>query len=69
MKIAMFTERLKLGFGVDLVVHEQAKRLSKNHEVVVFAIETDPTFISDASYAIYPLHIPLSFNPIQQEQC
>ncbi|MEK7458185.1 MAG: glycosyltransferase family 4 protein [Patescibacteria group bacterium] len=67
MKIALFTERLKLGFGVDLVVHEQAKRLSKNHEVVVFAIETDQAFISDASYAIYPLHIPLSFNPIKQD--
>ena len=67
MKIAIFTERLKLGFGVDLVVHEQAKRLSKNHEVVVFAIEIDKTFVSDASYSVYSLHIPLSFNPIKQD--
>lgn len=67
MKIAIFTERLKLGFGVDLVVHEQANRLSKNHEVVVFAIEIDQTFVNERRYAVYQLNIPLSFNPIKQD--
>ncbi|WP_315831412.1 glycosyltransferase [Bradyrhizobium prioriisuperbiae] len=42
MKIGMLTERMKLGFGVDLVVHEQASRLAKlGHQVSVFVISAD----------------------------
>lgn len=42
MKIGFFTERMRLGFGVDLVVDEQARRLlAKGYEVVVVVIHAD----------------------------
>jgi glycosyltransferase involved in cell wall biosynthesis len=42
MNIAMLTERMKLGFGVDLVVNEQARRLAElGHKVTVFVIHSD----------------------------
>jgi glycosyltransferase involved in cell wall biosynthesis len=66
--IAILTERLKTGFGVDLVVHQQAKRLSRKYNVSVFAIEIEDSFIKDAKYPIYKqLWIPLHFNPIKQD--
>jgi len=66
-KIAIFTERLKMGFGVDLVVHEQATLLTKKHQVTVFAIDRDLEFIQKASYSVAQLWIPLFFNPLKQD--
>jgi glycosyltransferase involved in cell wall biosynthesis len=54
MKIGMFTERMLLGFGVDLVVHEQARRLGRlGHEVSVFVMRADPSAKGDH----YALHV------------
>jgi len=66
-KIALITERLKQGFGVDNVVNEQANLLSDKYKVVVFAIDIDNNFVKNAKYAIYKLNIPLSFNPVKQD--
>jgi len=66
-KIAILTERLKTGFGVDLVVHEQAKRLAKKCETTVFAIEIDDEYDNKHNYSTYKLRIPLHFNPIVQD--
>lgn len=42
MKICILTERMRLGFGVDLVVDEQARRLAeRGHEVVVLVIHAE----------------------------
>jgi glycosyltransferase involved in cell wall biosynthesis len=42
MKICLLTERMRLGFGVDLVVNEQAQRLvARGFEVIVFVIHAD----------------------------
>lgn len=49
MKIGILTERLLLGFGVDLVVHEQARRLAeRGHDVTVFALRADPQYRSQS---------------------
>ncbi len=49
MKIGILTERLLLGFGVDLVVHEQARRLAeRGHDVTVFPLRADPHYRSQA---------------------
>lgn len=55
MKIGILTERMVLGFGVDLVVHEQASRLGRlGHEVAVFVIRADPLAQGD-HYALHTL--------------
>lgn len=42
MKIGFLTERMLLGFGVDLVVHEQARHLHRlGHDVRVFTAKAD----------------------------
>jgi glycosyltransferase involved in cell wall biosynthesis len=42
MKICLLTERMRIGFGVDLVVSEQAQRLvALGFEVIVFVIHAD----------------------------
>lgn len=66
-KIAFFTERLHTGFGVDLVVDQQAKLLSKKYDVTVFAISIDSSFVKNKPYRVIKLPIPLSFNPIKQD--
>lgn len=68
MKIAFLTERLKLGFGVDLVVDQQARLLSEmyGNYVTVFAIDIDNTIL-DQNYSVYKAQIPLFFNPIKQD--
>lgn len=44
MKICLLTERMRLGFGVDLVVDEQARRLSeRGFDVTVVVIHADIT--------------------------
>ncbi|WP_213952841.1 glycosyltransferase [Variovorax sp. dw_954] len=54
MKIGMLTERMLLGFGVDLVVHEQARRLGGlGHDVSVFVMRADPSAKGDH----YGLHV------------
>ncbi len=46
-RIGILTERMKLGYGVDLVVHETAKRLtSRGYEVTVFTGSVDPIYAS-----------------------
>ncbi|OGV97425.1 hypothetical protein A2W24_05620 [Microgenomates group bacterium RBG_16_45_19] len=66
-RILILTERLKQGFGVDLVVHEQAKRLALRHQVAIMAVEVDWEIFKDTPYAIYQIPIPLFFNPIKQD--
>ena len=45
LRIGFLTERLLLGFGVDLVVDEQASRLAAwGHEVTVFTTKTDALY-------------------------
>ena len=66
-RVAILTERLKRGFGVDLVVHEQARRLGKKHDVTVFAVEIENNFVISNEYFIKHLAIPLAFNPIRQD--
>ncbi len=42
MKIVVLTERMKLGFGVDLVVDQQASRLARlGHQVTVVVVRAD----------------------------
>ena len=54
-KIGILTERMILGFGVDLVVHESAKRMQKKgHCVTVYTTRTSETY-SDTSYSIINL--------------
>ncbi len=46
-RIGILTERMKLGYGVDLVVHETAKRLtSRGYKVTVFTGSVDPIYAS-----------------------
>lgn len=66
-KIAILTERLKTGFGVDLVVHEQATLLAKKYQVTVFAVERDLDFIKNVPYHVSQLWIQLFFNPLKQD--
>ena len=66
-KIAILTERLKTGFGVDLVVYEQASRLARRHQVTVFVVETDNAYLEKAPFSIYPIRLPLAFNPVKQD--
>jgi glycosyltransferase involved in cell wall biosynthesis len=48
LKIGFLTERMSLGFGVDLVVHQTAKGLKENynHEVVVYAGKVEELYKS-----------------------
>jgi glycosyltransferase involved in cell wall biosynthesis len=49
MKIGILTERLLLGFGVDLVVHEQARRLvQRGHHVTIFALRAGSQYRSQS---------------------
>ena len=55
MKVGFLTERMILGFGVDLVVHEVARRLSeKKHEATVFTTRTEEIY-RDVNYRIVNL--------------
>ncbi len=55
MKIGFLTERMVLGFGVDLVVHEAAHRLSAmGHQVVVFTAYNSDLY-ENASYKLIDL--------------
>lgn len=46
-RVGILTERMKLGYGVDLVVHETAKRLtSRGYHVTVFTGSVDPIYAS-----------------------
>ncbi|MCD6326869.1 glycosyltransferase family 4 protein [bacterium] len=46
-RVGILTERMKMGFGVDLVVHETAKRLkARGYDVAVFTGSVDPIYAS-----------------------
>jgi len=46
-RIGILTERMKLGYGVDLVVHETASRLTgRGYKVMVFTGSVDPIYAS-----------------------
>lgn len=67
MKIAFLTERMILGFGVDLVINNIANGLSKlGNEVTVFAINIDGSY-KNLNYKIKQIPCPLIWNPIKQE--
>jgi glycosyltransferase involved in cell wall biosynthesis len=58
LRIGILTERMLLGFGVDLVVHKTAEGLTaRGHEVTVFTSRSDGTF-DGGPYRIVPLAIP-----------
>lgn len=58
LRIGFLTERMLLGFGVDLVVHKTAEGLAaRGHQVTVFASRSDGTF-DGGPYRIVPLGIP-----------
>jgi glycosyltransferase involved in cell wall biosynthesis len=67
MKIGFLAERLLQGFGVDLVIHNQANRLvDLGHDVTVYVQRTDSTF-SEQKYKVVLIDSPLLFNPIKTE--
>lgn len=67
MKIAFVTERMILGFGVDLVVDNVAQGLAElGHDVTVFAINVDKTF-KGRKYKIEKFPCSLIWNPLKQE--
>ncbi|MBN1552323.1 glycosyltransferase family 4 protein, partial [bacterium] len=55
LKIGYLTERMILGFGVDLVVHETARRFAESgHDVTVFTTKKSDLYV-DESYKIVDL--------------
>lgn len=67
MKIAFLTERMILGFGVDLVIDNVAQGLvDLGHEVTVFAINIDGTF-DNRGYKVQKIPCALVWNPLKQE--
>ncbi|MDQ3023089.1 MAG: glycosyltransferase family 4 protein, partial [bacterium] len=49
MRIAFFTTRMMLGYGVDLTIHEIARRLvAQGHEVDVWTPTSDGTYENEA---------------------
>jgi glycosyltransferase involved in cell wall biosynthesis len=61
VRIGVLTERMRLGFGVDLAIHHVAEGLARRgHDVTVFAAMSDGTFESPR-YRIVPLGIVGSF--------
>jgi glycosyltransferase involved in cell wall biosynthesis len=67
MKIGILSERLLKGFGVDLVIHNQANGLADNgHEVTVYVQRYDKTF-KKQKYKVVEIDSPLLFNPIKTE--
>ena len=60
MRLGFLTERMRLGFGADLVVHQVAEGLARRgHDVTVFASVSDGTFESPR-YRLVPLGVPAS---------
>lgn len=52
VKIGFLTQRMRSGFGVDVVVHNVAEGLvNKGHEVIVYCCESDETY-KDIGYEI-----------------
>ncbi|MCA9386816.1 glycosyltransferase family 4 protein [Candidatus Dojkabacteria bacterium] len=67
MKIGILSERLLRGFGVDLVIHNQANGLAaKGHNVTVYVQNYDKTFL-DQNYKVVVIDSPLLFNPLKTE--
>jgi len=60
MRIGFLTERMLLGFGVDLATHKIAEGLiARGHDVTVFTALSDGTFEGNA-YRIVPLNVRAS---------
>ena len=67
IKIGFLTERMLLGFGVDLVIHKTAEKLvSKGFEVTVFCIRSDKTY-SNENYRVVNVCCPITKNPLKNE--
>ena len=67
MKIGFLTERMILGYGVDLVTDKLAEGLSrKGHEVTVYCSFQDDTF-AGGNYALKALNVPASRRPPDYE--
>jgi glycosyltransferase involved in cell wall biosynthesis len=56
-RIGFLTERMRLGFGTDLCIHELARRLADRYEVKVFACVDDGTY-RDPGYEIVRYRTP-----------
>lgn len=56
MKIAFFNHSLIIGSGIDVVIYELAKRISKNHDVVVFTFDSS---YSNENFKIEIIKLPL----------
>lgn len=60
MKVGLLAERMRLGFGADLVHHEIATGLAeRGHDVTVFTIHADGSY-NNSLYRIVQLPIPAS---------
>lgn len=67
VKIGFLTERMLLGFGVDLVVHKTACELvDQGFDVTVFCIRSDNTYKKE-KYKIVEIACPIYKNPLKTE--
>ncbi len=67
IKVGFLTERMLLGFGVDLVIHKTATELvEQGFDVTVFCIRSDGTY-GNEKYNLVELNLPLSKNPAVTE--
>ena len=58
MRLAFFTVRMRMGFGVDLVVDNWARGLAgRGHTVTVYCFDRDGETYTDSPYEIIPLHL------------
>lgn len=67
MKIGFLAERLIQGYGVDLVMHNQANGLADlGHDVTIYVQRYDKTF-KNQKYQVIEIDSPLYFNPLKTE--
>jgi glycosyltransferase involved in cell wall biosynthesis len=67
MKIGYLSERLRQGFGMDLLIHNQANALvDLGHEVTVYTQVHDDSY-PNKKYSVVLIDSPLFVNPIKTE--
>ncbi len=68
VKVGFLAERMLLGFGVDLVVDQQAMELTNlGYDVTVFCLRTDGTY-ENRPYRVVQIAVPLYKNPLKTEK-
>ncbi len=66
-RIAFLTERMRLGFGTDLCIHELARRLAQRFTVKVFACVDDGTY-RNQGYEIIRYRTPHTYQNLDFER-